>query len=187
MTRMAQSATAGPVTWDAFVALDEDDRRELIDGHLLEVDVPTEAHEYIVGMLCFWLVAWAREHGGRVLPSGYKIRVSERRGVRPDVQFYRGGRPANPPQGLELGAPDLVVEVVSPSSKRYDHITKLNWYRDIGAPEYWIVDPETRSVQRLVLDGPSYRVDQALSGGTFEPGSFAGLAIDLDELFTLPE
>ena len=55
-------------TWDDFIALEEDDRRELIDGELVEVEVPNLQHEQIVAALCYWLTAWARAgHGGRVV------------------------------------------------------------------------------------------------------------------------
>lgn len=68
------------------------------------------------------------------------------------------------PQGLEQGQPELVVEVVSPSSRAYDRINKLAWYTSIGASEYWIVDPEARSLELLVLREGHYFIDQAESG-----------------------
>jgi Uma2 family endonuclease len=176
------------VRWDQFVALGEEDRRELVDGQLVEVEVPTERHEWVVAFLLSSLVQWSRIHGGRPLASGYKVRIDDRRGVMPDVQFYCKGRSPNPPQGLESGAPDLVVEVVSPASVRYDRVTKLNWYLSIQVPEYWLVDPEARTVERLVLEGSNYRIAASLAlDGRFEPDSFPGLSIDLAELFTLPE
>jgi Uma2 family endonuclease len=93
---MPSSAAAAPYTWDDFVALDEDDPRELIDGELVEVEVPRGKHERIVSLLCFFLEAWANTGpGGRAYASGYKLRVSDRRGLMPDVQFYRK-RSANP-------------------------------------------------------------------------------------------
>src|SRR5262249_30777455 len=75
------------VTWDEFVALPEDDRRELIDGVLVEVEVPNHPHEKIVAFLCHYLVAWTLEHdpGATVLSSGYKVRIAKYRGVMPDV------------------------------------------------------------------------------------------------------
>jgi Uma2 family endonuclease len=54
----------GPYTWDDFIALGEDDLRELIDGELLEVEVPNDAHELLVPLLIFYLVGWAETHGG---------------------------------------------------------------------------------------------------------------------------
>lgn len=176
----------GSWTWEDFVALDEDDPRELIDGELLEVDVPTEQHERIVALIIGLLVGWARARkAGVVHASGYKVRVSKRRGVMPDVQFYRADNPARRgEQGLESGHPDLVVEVVSPSSGRFDRVTKLNWYASIGTPEYWIVDPVEQTFERLVLQGGRYTIVDALEGNAVaRPESFEGLEIPLQELW----
>lgn len=174
--------------WEDFLELGEDDLRELIDGELLEVEVPTKLHEWIVSFLIAELVVWSRVHGGLVLASGYKIRISDTRGVMPDVQFFRKGHEARGgDRGLESGAPDLVVEVVSPSSIRYERVVKLRWYSQIGVPEYWIIDPEQGTIERLVLDGESYRIAGALTEeDVLSPETFPGLSVNLKELFTLP-
>ncbi|MGM0575260.1 MAG: Uma2 family endonuclease [Myxococcota bacterium] len=182
-------AETGPYTWDDFVALEEDDPRELFEGWLEEVDVPTEQHEFVVALLVHFLVAWARpRRAGRVHASGYKVRVSERRGVMPDVQFYRKDNPARlGAQGLEQGRPDLAVEVISPTSRQRDRVEKLRYYASIGVPEYWIVDPEGHTLQRLVLEGERYTIADALGGDdTFRPDSFEGLEIPLSELWEQP-
>jgi len=179
---------ASSYRWADFVALAEDDRRELIDGELLEIDMPTKLHEWVVGQLIFWLVGWARAHDGLVLASGYKVRIRDDRGVMPDVQFFRKERvPMLGEQGLESGAPDLAVEVISASSKRYDRVEKLRWYAMIATPEYWIVDPEGQTIERLVLQESHYRIEESLAGDeVFRPGSFPGLEIPLIELWRLP-
>ena len=189
---MLQTApSVGPYTWDDFVALEEDDLRELIDGELLEVEVPTRIHEFIVMMLGHFLNAWAiPREAGFVLASGYKIKITERRGVMPDVQFFRRGFTSAEPteQGLVSGHPDLSIEIVSPSSGKYDRVIKLGYYASIGLPEYWIVDPAARTLERLVLDGERFRIDDALSGDdVFRPASFPELEIALAKLWTIPE
>ncbi|MBI3182346.1 MAG: Uma2 family endonuclease [Myxococcales bacterium] len=184
-----QPREAPRYSWRDFVSLEEDDPRELIDGRLVEIDVPTKLHEWIVARLCTYLTTWAmQERAGVVLPSGYKVKVSEQRGVMPDLQFFRRGRWI-PDDALEEGAPDLAVEVISPSSGRYDHVEKLNWYAAIGTSEYWIVDGERRTLEQLVLDpGKGYRVAAALGGdAVFEPATFPKLRIPLAELWQLPD
>ena len=181
------AAAEGPYTWEDFVELEEDDLRELIDGWLVEVEVPNLPHEHIVGMLIVLLGGWARERkAGRVLPSGYKVRIAKKRGVMPDVQFYRPSNeaPRGQDKGLERGRPDLAVEVVSKSSRRYDRVTKLAWYAGLGVPEYWLVDPEARTLERLVLEGGRYVIAEALAGDVvFRPEGYEGLAIPLAELW----
>lgn len=175
-------------TWEDFLALEEDDLRELIDGELLEIEVPNRPHERIVMMLGFFLVGCARRHGGEVLASGYKVRIAERRGVMPDVQYF-GPQSARtlPDRGLAEGRPDLAVEVVSPSSRSFDRVTKLAWYASIGVPEYWIVDPEAHTLERYVLERGELVLEETASGsGALRPRSFPGLEIPLGELWPLP-
>jgi Uma2 family endonuclease len=177
-------------TWEDFIALPEDDPRELLDGRLVEMDVTNAAHEWVVSCLVRLLATWAMANkAGIVFASGYKIRIRHDRGFEPDVQLFRtGGRPLQH-AGLESGAPDLAVEVISPSSGRYDRVHKLQGYAAIGVPEYWIVDPERQTLERLVRDDSGiYRIADALDGdATLEPASMPGLAIPLAELWRLPE
>jgi Uma2 family endonuclease len=184
---MPSTAASAPFTWDDFVALEEGDLRELIDGELVEVEVPTCSHETIVGWLVFYLRAWAeRGRGGRIVSSGYKVRISERRGVMPDVQYYRRENDVaiEQEQGLVRGCPDLVVEVISPSSTRYDRVTKLRYYAQLGAPEYWLIDPQARTLEQLVLRDGSYVIaGSCAEDETFRPLSFEGLEIPLDKLW----
>jgi Uma2 family endonuclease len=184
---MPSSAASARYTWDDFVALEEDDLRELIDGELVEVEVPTARHEDIVMVLGQLLGNWADAgHGGRARGSGYKLRVSERRGLMPDVQFYRRGNDAvrDQEEGLIRGRPDLVVEIVSPSSRRHDRVTKLQWYAQLGVPEYWLVDAEARTLERLVLGTGAYVIRASLADDeTFRPDSFDGLEIPLSKLW----
>jgi Uma2 family endonuclease len=180
----------GPYRWEDFLSLDEDDLRELIDGHLLELEVPTKIHEWIVTWLVMCLNGWALpRNAGVALVSGYKVRIRDDRGVMPDVQFFRrGGRPL-PDRGLDRGAPDLAIEVVSPSSKRWDRVVKLAWYASIGTPEYWIVEPRRKTVERYLLasDG-TLRLDATCrDADVFEPASLPGLEIDCARLWTMPE
>ncbi len=172
--------------WETYVTLSDDDKRELVDGVLVEVDMPTEQHEHTVGLLVYFLNAWARPRkAGRVLPSGYKIRISDDRAVMPDVQFYRTENlGVLSQQGLTQGHPDLVIEVVSDISKRYDRVVKLGWYASIGVPEYWLVDSAAQTLERLVLHDGRYLIADALSvDATFRPETFTGLEIPLAELF----
>jgi Uma2 family endonuclease len=164
---MTTPAAAG-FTWDDFVALDDEDRRELIDGELVEVEVPTWKHEDVVAMLCYFLTAWSMAgHGGRALASGYKVRISERRGVMPDVQFYRRGNdaPRGQEHGLVEGRPDLVVEVVSPTGRRYDRVKKLAWCAQKGSRSTgWSIPRRARSSSYAsrARATPSWRPSQRL-------------------------
>ena len=82
------------------------------------------------------------------------------------------------------GHPDVVVEVVSPSSGRYDRVTKLRYYAQKGVLEYWIVDPQARTLERLVLrDGVFSITDSLADEEAFRPDGFPGLEIPLARLW----
>jgi Uma2 family endonuclease len=180
----------GPYTWEDFIALDEDDLRELIDGDLIEVEVPKRIHERMVIAIGAALHAWARERGaGEVLASAYRVRITDTLGVTPDVQYFRRGHEPSleHADGLATGHPDLVVEVVSRWSRLLDRVLKSRWYAAIGVPEYWIVDPDARTLESFVLqDGRWVLATTAAGSETFSPPSFPGLAVSGDELWGDP-
>ncbi len=104
----------------------------------------------------------------------------------PDVQLYRAGNEPSveQEQGLVDGHPDRVVEVVSPSSQRYDRVKKLRWYAQLGVPESWRVDPQVHTVERLVLRDGVFSIADALADEeVFRPASFEGLEIALTRLW----
>ncbi|HWN44524.1 MAG TPA: Uma2 family endonuclease [Thermoanaerobaculia bacterium] len=184
--KQSQTAQMGPYTWRDFVELDEDDPRELLDGQLVEIELPTWTHERIVAALIAILTQWSwSRKAGQVLASGYRLRIDERRGTMPDVQFYRKGNPpSGQEKGLECGRPDLVVEVISPSSRSKDSVRKLYDYAAIGVPEYWLLDPEAHTLERLVLRDGVYSIVEAVEGDAlFQPEEFDGLEVDLGRLW----
>lgn len=190
MTPDVGLAPDGPHRWEDFLSLDDDDRRELIDGHFLEIEVPNEFHEWIVTWLVTSLTNWAQpRRAGITFPSGYKVRINDRRGVMPDVQFYRRGRGRLPTDGLDRGAPDLAVEIISPTSKRFDRVVKLAWYGSIRTPEYWLVDPVARTLERYLLatGGVLELAGRHEGDERFAPDTFPELEIDLAQLWTLPD
>lgn len=183
------SRTAQSSHWERFVALPGDDGRELVAGELVETEMPTELHEFIVAQLIWFLTSWTRQHGGVTLGSGYKVRIDDRHGFMPDVQLYHPkNRARRTPQGLVAGAPDIVVEVLSEGSASYDKKAKLLGYARIGVAEYWVVSPDEGSVERLVLRRGKYVVEEVLvSGDLVKSARFPGLAVVVSELFELPK
>ena len=177
----------GTVTWDEYSALPDDDRRELIDGVLVETKGSTNIHAWVVSELLYALKTWTHEHGGSVIGSGYKVRVDAGRAFMPDVQLYRRGNvktAIRQQQGLAEGRPDLVVEVISPSSRRYDRLPKLAGYASIEVPEYWLVEPDARLIERFCLVDGTYRAaGGAMGDAVFAPESFDGLEVPLGSLW----
>jgi len=185
---MATPTSAGhaPVTWEQFLEKEDGDHRELIDGELVETEVnPSIHHETAIVEIIVALHRWKATHGGIVLASHYGVRISDTRALEPDVQFFRANNiPARDQnRGLTRGHPDLVVEVISPSRRRFDRVKKPRWYAEIGVPEYWVVDPEACTLERFILRVGHYSLDAAYDADdVFRPGSFEGLEIPIVSL-----
>ncbi len=90
-------------------------------------------------------------------------------------------------EGRIVGAPDLVVEIVSPSSASRDRVAKFNAYRQAGVPWYWLVDGESLVVEEFQLTSAGYlAIARVAAGGTFQPQLFPGLQINLANLLGEP-
>lgn len=178
-----------------WAKLPEDQDGEIVDGWLVEEEVPDWIHEEIVMWLSEALRPWVRSRGGRIGGSGARLAVASDRGRKPDVTIFLRERP--PPRGLITALPDIVVEIVSPSpsDQRRDRVAKLAEYAARGIPQYWLVDPQLRTFEVLVLAaGGRYEHAIAATTGRLEriPGCPAlsidvgGLWAELDELESGP-
>jgi len=179
-------AAREPLTAEDWAALSEDAAGELVDGRLVEEEMPDAIHETVVIELVTRLAAWAKLHNGRVYGSELKFRIRPRTGRKADLCLYLDGRRPEA-RGLVSSMPDLIVEVVSPTPRdgRRDRVEKVQDYAAAGVHYYWIVDPELRAIEILELmsDGRYVRALSASGGRIAIPGC-AGLAIDLDELWS---
>lgn len=165
----AMTATA-PMTAAEFLALPGRTtarRLELIDGELV-VSEPTWRHNGAQSLLHFRLAAWAHDAPGRGrvgLPLD--VALDERNVHAPDVVWYREGRAPAIDDPPPYRAPDLVVEVRSPSTWRYDIGTKKRNYEDHGVAELWLVDTAAGAVlvfRRSDPAAPGFDVALELAG-----------------------
>ena len=156
-------------------ALPEGERAELIDGKMYMMATPTLTHQDMLGWLYFKIRMYITGKGGlcRVIlsPFGVFIKDDEHNYVEPDVTVICNMDKLDE-KGCH-GAPDWAIEIVSPSSRTMDYITKCALYEQAGVREYWIVDPKERSV--LV-----YNFEHGTSGRyTFSEQVKAGIYEDL--------
>ncbi|UQA54983.1 Uma2 family endonuclease [Polyangium aurulentum] len=172
---------------EAWVNLPEDEPGELVDGMLVEEEVPDWIHESAVGWLLQMLRAWAVPRGGFVGGSELKYLLGPGSGRKPDLSMVLPGQKPPPRRGAMRRAPDVMIEVVSPRPRdvRRDRIEKLREYAAFGVRWYWLLDPAMRTLEIYEL-GPNGRYFWALGaeGGRVEavPGC-EGLVLDLDELW----
>jgi Uma2 family endonuclease len=138
----------------------EDGRRhELLEGRLEVSPSATSLHQTILMNLIGLLLPWIRERDlGRLYTAPLDVILSDTNVLEPDLLFIAKARLGNLVGKWIHGAPDLVIEILSPSTETRDRGAKMQIYARFGVREYWLVDPESRTVSIHVLEGSGYRV-----------------------------
>ena len=178
-------ATTPRLTYQDYADLEGDERYELLDGELILVAAPNEGHQTASLRMIVRMNAFVDENGlGRVFHAPYDVLFTDTDVVQPDVMFvskerYHIRTPAN-----IQGAPDLAVEILSPSSSRRDWHHKRELYARHGVREYWIIDPTNRIVSVLQLRDGMLEIEQTCTeGDTAESLVLEGFSVSLGELF----
>ena len=183
-------ATAQPavkLTYEDYCAAPADNRYELLDGELIMVAAPNIKHESVRSLLGHHLGNFIIDHGlGKLFYAPCDVMLSESDVVQPDLLFVSREREHLLSGGQNVqGAPDLVVEILSPGTARRDRGDKRALYGKHGVIEYWLVDPmaETVSIHRqragvLVLSRTFGRTQ------TLRSQLLAGLELHLDDIFS---
>jgi len=138
------------ITWHDALLMPEDTRRyEAIDGDLYVIPAPSRRHQWVVRRLIVELDRLLMEPGyGEIYPAPFGVEFPDtKEGVQPDLIYVRRDRLQIIGEDWVRGAPDLVVEILSPSTAKKDRGIKLKLYRRQGVAEYWIVDPDERIVE----------------------------------------
>ena len=145
-------------TWDDFQKMPQDGlRRELFEGELVVTSSPVTAHQYTVMQLATFLSIWSHAGaGGFVFGAPLAVKLSEDTVFQPDLMWISPGRVPEIVEDYIYGAPDLVVEVQSPSTARRDRTRKADLYARFGAREYWLFDPSDESVEIRRLEGDRF-------------------------------
>ncbi len=165
--------------------MDEDEPGELVDGLLVEEEMPSWMHGVVVGWLLRGLGGWAVLRGGMGTPYG-KFLLRKGRGRKPDVALVLPPAPMPPRRGAVRRPPDAMIEVVSftPNDHRRDRLDKADEYAAFGVRWCWLLDPEARTLEIWHLERGRYVRELGVNGGRIArvPGC-PGLALDLDSLW----
>jgi Uma2 family endonuclease len=157
-------------TYDDYVAIADDGCYEVVGGVLYMSPSPSWDHQAIIIEIVACLRSYVQVTGlGRVGVAPLDVELSYGNIVQPDVFVLLNEHLDRITHSRVIGAPDLVVEVASPSTASHDLREKQDAYACAGVSEYWVVNPDARTVELLVLKGKSYRSFGLFSGNTTLP------------------
>src|SRR4028119_488699 len=178
----------GRWTYEDYRRLPDDGRRyEVLRGVLYVTAAPNPLHQEALKNVIRLLVLFLNEKPvgdfffaplDLILPNGLSAPV------QPDLFYWTGGWKGRMTSQYLEGVPDLVLEVLSPSTRRYDRRTKLDVYAAAGVQEYWLADPVKRTFEVLVLRNGSYEVLGLFgAGGRVRSKVLPGFEPAVDQIF----
>ena len=157
---------------------------ELLDGEIVVSPAPTPRHQDTLQAINRLLDRWVIDHDlGTVMLAPTDVVLDEKNALQPDLFFYSIGNPLHEVNGRLHGVPDLVVEIMSPSSRDRDAVVKAMRYARAGVREFWLVDPGPRTITVFVLKGDSYDELRPHSDGSLPSDVVPGLRVDRSEIF----
>ena len=178
-------------TYADLLSWDDSTRYELYDGQPVALASPSDVHQTICAELLRQLANYLVGKQCKVFPAPFDVRIFEEDGdspddvdtvLQPDLMVVCDQNKVDQ-RGVH-GAPDLVIEILSPSSLRCDRLVKFNLYQKAGVREYWIVDPDSRTVSVYTLEDGAYHAAVVYSHDLAVPvGVLDDCRIDLPAVF----
>lgn len=175
------------LSWD-----DDPTRYELYDGQLRALSAPTHIHQMILTDLVVQIGGYLKGKPCKIYPAPFDVRLFEQEGnspedvdtvVQPDLSIVCDNDRQVDRRGIH-GAPDLVVEILSPSTKQYDCLIKFKLYQQAEVREYWIVDPDKQLVLVYTLVNGQYYVPEVYTAKDTVPvGVLEDCNVDLASVF----
>ncbi len=173
-------------TYRDYLELNDDKRYEVINGRLYEMPAPTPWHQRILSYLHYRFYDFVNfRNMGIVLPSPVDVVMKEFIILQPDIVFISKERFEIIGDKAINGVPDLVVEIVSPTTIRRDTVVKKEIYETFGVKEYWLVYPDERAIEVWALgEGGRYELYSfAEKDGKVKSKVLKGFEVDLKEVF----
>lgn len=170
------------LTYDDYALLPDDrNRHEILEGDLIVTPSPTTNHQKVSRNLEFILFSHIKQNNsGELFYAPIDVILDESTVVQPDIIFIlKEHLHILSKRGVD-GAPDLLVEILSPATAKYDRISKKQLYARYGVRWFWIVDPDEKKVEEYEREGETYNLRTARSEkDSFTSGIFPELDIDL--------
>ncbi len=173
-------------TYEDYLKLPDDrNRYEIINGELVMTPAPKIAHVEAISNLMRELTSFVKENKlGKVYTASCDVLLGEENVVQPDILFIAKANKKVITEDNVKGAPDLIIEVLSPTTAYYDLIEKKELYEKFGVKEYWIVDPKKQWVEIYVLEDKKYKLHQRVEkSGEIRSLIIKGFKLALREIF----
>ncbi len=185
-TSLPYTAAKPKLTYRDYAQLPDDGNRyELINGELIIVAAPLTIHQKVNANISSQLIAFVEKNKlGQVFYAPIDVVLSSHNTLQPDIIFIEKKRKTIITEKNINGAPDLVIEILSPSSFYYDLFDKKELYEQHGVKEYWLVDPLRQWADLYVLKGKSFElVQHREKEGALHSSVLNGFTIDLPQMF----
>jgi Uma2 family endonuclease len=178
-------------TYEDFLNFPDDgNRHEIIDGEHYVTPSPNTKHQAVSVSLAAIVWTYLKQHQiGSVFAAPFDVVFSELSVVEPDLLYVSRERSGILTDKHVRGAPDLVVEILSPATRKTDEVTKRKLYERFDVREYWVVDPELDAVKVYRRDGGAFvRAAEltAEAGDILTTPLLPELSISLADLFAMP-
>jgi Uma2 family endonuclease len=162
---MAQTKLAGAWSYEDILSFPDDDRHyEIIERALYEIPSPTSVHTATIFNLIALLLPIVANVQGRSFTAPLDVFIPGGDPVQPDILVVLSDGDARLELRGIVGPPDLVIEIVSPSNRGRDLLTRRALYARADVQEYWLVDPDARTIEILALDCDTFHLAAAVSG-----------------------
>lgn len=158
---------------------------QIIDGEVFMSPAPSPHHQRVLKRIGRALDEFVESNGlGEVFYAPCDVVLSEENVVQPDIFFISSERLHVIEESCVRGAPDLVVEILSPSSRELDEVHKKELYERFGVKEYWVVDPEKEVVVVWTLSGRGFKLHGRFGvGQTLSSPLLKGLTVEIEGIF----
>lgn len=174
------------LTYDDYLCLPDDrNRYEILEGELAVTPAPNLNHQDISRNLEFILFSHIKKKSlGKIYDAPVDVILSDNNIVQPDIVFISNeSTHMLTKRGVE-GAPDLVIEISSPTTQKYDKIIKFQIYARFSVKYYWIIEPEKKVIEEYMLRNEVYNLQNRITDkDVFTPLIFPDLHMDLSEIW----
>lgn len=172
-------------TYEDYCKTPEGGKYQLIGGEIIEMTSPTPYHQEILQNLNYYLSIFVRQNRlGKIYIAPTDVYFSKTETYQPDILFLLNENLSKLQEKKIEGAPDLVIEILSPSTGYYDVKYKKSVYEKFGVKEYWIVDPKDKTVEIYELSNDKFvLVSDLTKSDTAKSKLLTGFEVELGKVF----